>query len=108
LSWTANWNYISVLWIVLFGMFRGQFEKQMISFALVGIFLYAIPGVRDLGWEFVYRFGVLLAIPVFALYNGQRGRDSAFIKWGFYAFYPLHLVALHLFVHGVLGRVTHG
>lgn len=108
LSWTANWNYITVLWIVFFGIYRGQFNKQMMSFALIGLLLYVVPGVAKLGWEYVYRAGVLLAIPLLALYNGQRGRKSRLIQWGFYAFYPLHLVSLHLFIHGVLGRVNHG
>ena len=94
LSWTANWNYIVVLWIVFFGIYRGQIKKQMISFAAIGIALYAIPGIVNFGWEFIYRFGVILAIPLLILYNGERGKKSNLIKWGFHTFYPLHLMIL--------------
>ncbi len=34
----------------------------------------------------------LLAIPLLALYNGQRGKYS--FKYAFYVFYPLHLILL--------------
>ena len=34
----------------------------------------------------------LLAIPLLALYNGQRGKWK--IKWLFYAYYPLHLAII--------------
>ena len=28
----ADWNYVAVLWILFFGLFRGQIEKQLLSF----------------------------------------------------------------------------
>ncbi|KFN93018.1 TraX family protein [Tetragenococcus muriaticus] len=30
LSWTADWNYISVLWILSFGIFRKNFRLQIL------------------------------------------------------------------------------
>ena len=36
----------------------------------------------------------LLALPLLALYNGQRGRWQ--LKWFFYLYYPAHLGILHL------------
>ncbi len=35
----------------------------------------------------------LVALPLLALYNGQRGKWK--LKWLFYLYYPLHLVALY-------------
>lgn len=35
----------------------------------------------------------MLAVPLLARYNGQRGRPA---KWGFYLFYPAHLLLLAL------------
>lgn len=35
----------------------------------------------------------LLALPLLALYNGQRGKWK--MKWFFYFFYPVHLVLIH-------------
>lgn len=95
-AWTANWNYIAVLWIVSFGLFRDQLRNQIISFAAIGIILYAIPGIIDYGWTSIYRFGVLLAIPLLTLYSGEVGKKSNIIKWGFYIFYPLHLIILYI------------
>ena len=36
---------------------------------------------------------IAAVVPV-ALYNGKRGPNSAFVKWFFYASYPLHLAVL--------------
>lgn len=95
LAWTADWNYIVVLWILGFGWFRGRFPWQMASFAAVGGIFYLLP-LLHLGADCMYRFGILFAIPLFALYNGTRGRKSSLIKWGFYVFYPVHLILLHI------------
>ncbi|MEK3987802.1 MULTISPECIES: conjugal transfer protein TraX [unclassified Paenibacillus] len=97
LAWTADWNYIGVLWVVCFGLFRTRFSLQMFGFALIGTSLYIIPGLSASGSTSIFRFGILLAIPLFALYNGTRGRKSNLIKYGFYIFYPLHLIVLYLF-----------
>ena len=35
----------------------------------------------------------LLAVPLIAFYNGQRGKWN--LKWLFYIYYPLHLVAIY-------------
>lgn len=39
---------------------------------------------------------MLIVIPLLVAYNGERGYLPSWIKWGFYSFYPLHLVALAL------------
>lgn len=36
-------------------------------------------------------FMFVLAIPFYHIYNGERGKNSAFAKYVFYVFYPLHL-----------------
>ena len=40
--------------------------------------------------------GLFAVIPLLLLYNGKRGAKHAFHKWFFYAFYPLHMLALIL------------
>ena len=66
----------------------------MASFALIGLFLHVLPNLFHFGWEHLYQCGIFLAIPLLACYNGRRGRRSRVIKWGFYLFYPLHLLLL--------------
>ena len=96
LAYPADWNYIGVLWILYFGLYQGDFKKQMLSFALIGIIVFLIPDLYHFGWERMHQFGIFLAIPLLYLYNGKRGRKSRLIKWGFYVFYPVHLVLLEL------------
>lgn len=38
----------------------------------------------------------VLALPIIMLYNGKRGSKSAVLKYGFYVFYPLHMVCIWL------------
>lgn len=92
----ANWNYITVLWIVGFGMFRGNFLRQMIVFILIGLCIHAIPSILRFGTHHSYQFAFLLTIPLLILYRGRRGYNAPWIKWGFYVFYPLHLFGLYL------------
>ncbi|MEA4833270.1 MAG: TraX family protein [Oscillospiraceae bacterium] len=101
LSVTANWNYVAVLWIVVFGLFYGDFKKQMLGFCTVGVICHLIPtyinfGPSHKGYPHWYQLGIFLAIPVLALYNGERGKKSKFITWFFYIFYPVHLIMLYL------------
>ncbi|ALC91486.1 hypothetical protein AM500_18090 [Bacillus sp. FJAT-18017] len=103
LAWTADWNYIAVLWVLFFGLFRGQFNKQMLSFAIIGTIFYIIPGIISEGTDTIFRLGIFLLIPIMALYNGQRGKKSNLIKWGFYVFYPGHLIILYLLRHVIFG-----
>ena len=42
----------------------------------------------------VQLFGALAMVPI-ALYSGQKRTRSKAISWGFYIFYPLHLLALY-------------
>ena len=44
----------------------------------------------------------LMALPILALYNGQPGRKG--FKYGFYIFYPAHLVVLWV-IAAILERV---
>lgn len=94
LAWPADWNYIAVLWIVWFGLTRGRFRLQMAGFAAIGAFLFVLPAVGREGWGQAFQFGILLAVPLLARYNGRLGRRPALGKWGFYLFYPAHLLAL--------------
>lgn len=43
------------------------------------------------------KWGALAAVPIF-LYNGKRGWCPKVLQYGFYAFYPLHLLAIAVYV----------
>lgn len=52
-------------------------------------------------WQMVQLFS-LAALPLIFLYNGKKGRMPAsawgkkLLQWGFYLFYPVHMLILHL------------
>lgn len=89
----SDWNYIAVLWIVLLGLCRGNFALQRVILLGVGT-VYVLPELLSGDFRYIYRIGILLALPLLASYNGQRGRKTALTKWGFYWYYPLHLLLL--------------
>lgn len=101
LSITANWNYVAVLWIVVFGLLHGDFKSQMFGLVAVGILFHLIPtyfnyGPGHEGYPHWYQLGIFLAIPLLALYNGKLGKKTKFMSWFFYIFYPGHLILLYL------------
>lgn len=101
LSIIANWNYVAVLWIVVFGIFQGNFKRQILSFIAVGIIFHLIPtylnfGPVHEGYPHWYQLGIFLVIPLLAMYNGKLGKKTKFTSWFFYAFYPGHLILLYL------------
>lgn len=102
LSLTANWNYVVVLWIVFFGLFHGDVKKQMISFLIVGTLAHIVPtfinfGLLHSGFPHWYQLGIYFAVPLLGAYTGERGHTSKVMQYGFYIFYPAHLVFLYLF-----------
>lgn len=110
ISFCADWSCIAVLVIVAFGLNRGEFKKQMTSMmifvamyaAVYFIFIDKVYGVLQLM--------VALSIPVLSLYNGERGKWKG-MKWFFYLYYPLHLVAcglIRLALHGGVGVLVGG
>lgn len=95
LAYSADWNYIAVLWILGLGIFHGDIRKQIVAFTAVSVVYLLQPFIYGTAMPYLSRFGVFMVIPLFLLYNGQRGRKSNLIKWGFYWFYPVHFVIIY-------------
>ncbi len=94
LSYSADWNYIAVLWILFFGIFRDRPKKRLTAYLAVAALYLLQPLVYATTVPDISRLGVLLAVPLLAMYRGERGRKNALTKWGFYMFYPAHLLIL--------------
>jgi len=92
----ANWNYIAVLWVLNFGLFRERMSFKLTGFTIIALLFYIIPGLQQYGAEVSYRFGSLLALPFLYYYNRKPGKRTWFSKWAFYWFYPLHLIFLYV------------
>ncbi len=93
LSYSADWNYIAVLMILSYGVFRGYKNKKTAAHIGVGG-LYLLQGALE-GASVTARLGVFFSIPLLRRYNGKRGRKSKALQWAFYWFYPVHLLLLY-------------
>ncbi len=89
-TYYSDWRIYGVIWVLIFGVFYGDFTKQAIAFSIVSIIRCYVYHTNSI-YSFALQLCTLLAIPVLYLYNGERGRKS---KYGFYIFYPLHLLIL--------------
>lgn len=101
LAITADWNFVAVLWIVMFGVFYGNLRNQIIGFCVIGVTLHLIPtfirfGPPHDGYPHWFQLGIFLAIPFLMAYNGRRGKKSKAMTWMFYVFYPAHLFLFFL------------
>lgn len=81
----VDYGIIGVLIPVAVYLCRGQ--QQQIWMLIVGLCALAYCSV-PIQWL------SLLAVPLLQLYNGCRGRKG--LKWFFYLYYPLHLIAIYL------------
>ncbi|WP_270648188.1 TraX family protein [Paeniclostridium hominis] len=92
-------RYVTILWILSFGNYRENFQKQVIGFVVISsIFIFTstigvLSNNASIWWEQFYQIGVLLAIPLLAKYNKSLGKYKN-SKWIFYIFYPLNLLVL--------------
>lgn len=108
-SLVSTYDVLVVLWIVAFGLYRGDFKRQMQALCLITFIggpSALLPGLVTTGWLDFYRAGTLLAIPLLALYNGQRGSHSAFAKYAFYVFFPLHHLILYMILCVAKGQIV--
>lgn len=95
----SDWSCIAALCIMAVGTNRGDFRKQM-SWMIFYVALYSLVYFFAIDKAYgILQMGVVLSIPVIAMYNGKRGRNpkiNKFMKWFFYIFYPLHLFVIGL------------
>lgn len=96
---SSDWSCIAALCIMAVGTNRGDFRKQM-SWMIFYVALYSLVYFFAIDKAYgVLQMGVVLSIPVIAMYNGKRGKNpkiNKFMKWFFYIFYPVHLFVIGL------------
>ena len=83
-DFAVDYGFVGVLVPVAVYLGRNKLQKL--------IFLTAALVVLSCGLVAIQWY-CLLAVPILALYNGQRGKLN--IKWLFYIYYPAHLAILH-------------
>lgn len=77
LAYPADWNYIAVLWIVGFGVFRGSPARQMLAFSAVGVLYLLQPLVYGTSFPYISRVGVFLAIPCCCATTAGGGAEAS-------------------------------
>lgn len=86
----TDYGFTGIAVICIFYYLRGQ---PRLKYPIAVILLAAMGGVEV--------YAVLALIPIL-LYNGQRGRQTKAMQYGFYIFYPAHLLLIaalyHLFI----------
>lgn len=103
LAFFGDWMCMAVLMSLNFWKHRGDFKRIAIHHCIItGVFLLIMCSMyRMMGYPISYTFfqgGMVLALPILYLYNGQKGefatKHKKFSKWVFYIFYPVHLIIL--------------
>jgi len=99
----VDYGFYGVLTIVMFYLFRDfpfAWLAQLIGMVLINIVFFEgqVHPFEIFGTTFeipLQGFAVFALIPIW-LYNGKKGRSSKVMQYGFYAFYPVHMLALYL------------
>ena len=99
----VDYGFLGVLTVVMFYLCRGyRFTPvlQLIGMILINIvFFEGQVFIFDIFGKTVeipsQGFAVFSLIPIW-LYNGKKGKSSKVLQYGFYAFYPVHMLILYL------------
>ena len=99
LSMLGDWAIFAPLMVLFFYFFKDDRKRLLLFYSLAAASLVVtdvvILYVRHYYWyQELWQLGMFLFIPLFLLYNGERGSSHPFHKWFFYVFYPLHLMIL--------------
>lgn len=96
-AFPADWSCIASLFVLCIGSNRNAPLKQILWCSLY-LLMYALIYFFFISEAYaIVQFGVVLSIPIIAMYNGKRGANpkvNKFMKWFFYIYYPLHLTII--------------
>ena len=99
----VDYGFLGVLIVVMFYVFRGfpfAWLAQLIGMVAINVVFFeglVIP-VELLGKLIeipTQAFAVFSLIPIW-LYGGRKGKSNKALQYGFYAFYPVHMLILYL------------
>ncbi len=96
------WGFLTVVMFYLFRNFPFAWLAQLIAMVLMNLILFEgqqIP-VEIFGETYevaAQGFAVFSLIPIW-LYGGKKGKSSKIMQYGFYAFYPVHMILIYLAV----------
>ena len=107
ISYWADWGIFGVLFVLVFGIFYGNFKRQMVSFSILSlcrvVYELFVDGGLNVYLTVPRALSPILFILLLSLYNGTKG-GSEYSKWAFYIIYPLQFLIIGSIVV-LLGRV---
>ena len=83
----VDYSFFGIM-LPVFTSFFSDRKQRLVMFSACLIALCI-----DLTDTLMIQYWSLAAIPLIAMYNGERGKHS--LKYFFYVFYPLHLAVLY-------------
>jgi len=109
----SDWPVLGILMIYGFYSIKDKKKKVIIPvsaismISMVGIIVSGIMAVNAnvissrFLWVIILEgasfLGMFATVPLLLNYNEEKGYSPFWIKWGFYAYYPLHLLILGVF-----------
>ena len=105
----VDYGITGILTIIVFYIFRNfkfAWLGQLISLVLLYIVFFKGQSViiSIFGFEYflpLQGLGVLSLIPIW-LYNGEKGKKNKLFQYGFYAFYPVHMLCIYMIYYFML------
>lgn len=97
------WGFLIVIMFYLFRNFPFAWLAQLAAMVIINCELFEgqfiVVDLFGKSFEFATQgFAVFSLIPIW-LYGGRKGKSSKIMQYGFYAFYPLHMIIIYLAVY---------
>ena len=98
----ADYGAKGILVIAAFAFTRELPRKHLWQFFLLW-FIFLPNHLMALNWLSGFKMTIqewaVFSVVLISLYSGQKQTDNRTLQWGFYLFYPVHLLILYLIGH---------
>ncbi len=98
LTSNSDWAIFGILMIYGYYAIKDRVKRIVYPslYIAIPIFLLGLPFIKEESIFMSTSLGLLLNIPILFKYNGERGYSPKWVKYGYYIFYPAHLIILYL------------
>lgn len=93
----VSYGWRGILVIAVFALTRGKPFAWVFQVVTLAVLFLGMPSAKlNLGFARfpIQMLGIFALIPI-GLYSGRKITSNKWVQWGFYLFYPLHLLALY-------------